>query len=655
MIDPTAFYPARQLAAEVRAAVLPPPPVLTVSEWADRERVLGSEETSEPGQWKTSRVPYLKGVMDACSDPTVRTVVFKGSARIGKTSVIENLLGFVIDQDPCPVLLVNPSEGKSKDFSKEKFTPMVRNTPVLRGKVAESKTRDSENTLLHKTFQGGYVAMVGSNTPSGLDARTCKIVIFDELDKCAKAAKAFGDPRALAKNRTLTYPGRYLHLLLSTPSEEGDSPIDEEYAKTDMCQIYVPCPHCGEMQTLKMDRIRWPDGHPESAYYVCGADGCGAIISDADKLEMLNHHEWRPERPDVVGARGFWCWAAYSPWVTFAQIATVFVERRHDGMESFKVFVNEWLGETWKPNQGQESRVEGLLARARESRYISGVVPNEVGILFGSGDVQGDRLEVLVRGVGIRKKKCTIKHVVISGNLATLAPWNRLEKIILSNWTREDGQQMRIKRFCLDAGGHYNKEVLAFCRRPRMRGFVVPVRGATRPQIKVAIKAKRTANLWMLDTVALKDTIYAELRIENSAMPGYQQFPSDLEANYFQQLTCEKKIKGKYAPVPEDARNEIIDLHAYIDGAEAIHGLRKGEIEELVQFYADGLAFRAGGEQEEPEPAEPVEPLGEVEAEDAEVVPVAPPPELPRGRKRGAGASIPRRPGGMMGGGILGW
>jgi phage terminase large subunit GpA-like protein len=607
VFDVAGLASSETLAAEVRGSVLPPPPVLTVSEWADTKRVLGSEETSEPGQWKTDRVPYLRAIMDAFSDPEVRTVVVKGSARIGKTEFFNNVIGFTIDQDPCPFLLVYPSEGKAKDFSKEKLAPMLRNTPALRGKVREAKSRDSGNTLLNKQFQGGYIAMVGSNTPNGLDSRTCRIVAFDELDKAAKSAKNLGDPRALAKNRTLTYPGRYKHLFVSTPSEEGDSPITEEYEKTNMQRLYLPCAHCGEFDILHVDWIDWPENHPEEATYTC--HHCGAQISDADKSGMLARHEWRAERPGITEAQGFALNALYSPWTTWAQIAKAKVEAAHAGPEQLKVFINEWLGENWKPNQGQDAKVEGLLKRARESRYISGVVPNECGILFGAVDVQGDRVELLVRGVGVGEKQWTIKHEVIPGNLAMTDPWDRLEKLILSTWERADGQQMKIRKLCLDVGGNHGKEAWAFCRRQSVKGVVVPARGNKYPQKRPAIRSKRKSTLWLLDGTQLKDTIHGNLKIDIPEFAGYQSFPNDLEASYFQQLTVERKVKGHYNPVPDGAPNEIADLHAYVDGAMHIYGLRKNELEDLVDYYAKGKGRKKATTEEAPSaPSRPVRP-----------------------------------------------
>ena len=48
--------------ADATLTLFAPPPTLTVSQWADRERRLSPEASAEPGQWDTSRAEYLRGV-----------------------------------------------------------------------------------------------------------------------------------------------------------------------------------------------------------------------------------------------------------------------------------------------------------------------------------------------------------------------------------------------------------------------------------------------------------------------------------------------------------------------------------------------------------------------------------------------------------------
>ena len=131
---------------------LRPPPILKVSEWADLERRLSPEASAEPGRWYTSRAEYLRGIMDAVNDPSVRQVVVMSSAQVGKTELILNILGYHIAHDPAPMLCIQPTLQMSQAFSKDRLAPMLRDTPCLKGKVKDPRSRDSGNTTLHKVF-----------------------------------------------------------------------------------------------------------------------------------------------------------------------------------------------------------------------------------------------------------------------------------------------------------------------------------------------------------------------------------------------------------------------------------------------------------------------------------------------------------------------
>ena len=153
--------------ADATLTVFAPPPTLTVSQWADRERRLSPEASAEPGQWDTSRAEYLRGVMDAISDPTVTRVVVAKGSQVGYTECLGNIIGFHIDQDPAPILVVQPTVEMAEAWSKDRLAPMIRDTPCLAGKVQSPLTRDSGNTLRQKVFTGGRLAIVGANSPAG--------------------------------------------------------------------------------------------------------------------------------------------------------------------------------------------------------------------------------------------------------------------------------------------------------------------------------------------------------------------------------------------------------------------------------------------------------------------------------------------------------
>jgi hypothetical protein len=255
MMTPALFLPGTAvLRRTVRAAlkVLTPPPELTISDWADANRRLSSEASAEPGRWRTSRAEYQRGIMDAISDARVETVVVMSSSQTGKTEAQLCAVGYHIDRDPAPIMVVMPTERDAETWSKDRFSPMARDTPCLVGKIADPKSRDGTNKILHKRFPGGHLTIVGANAPSGLASRPIRLLFCDEVDRYPFSAGAEGDPVNLAKKRTVTFWNRKI-VLVSTPTIRGASRIETAYAESDQRQFRVPCPECGTEQVL-----RWP-------------------------------------------------------------------------------------------------------------------------------------------------------------------------------------------------------------------------------------------------------------------------------------------------------------------------------------------------------------------------------------------------------------
>ena len=141
------------------AAVLKPPPELTLSEWADKYRVLSAESSAEPGRWHTDKAPYQREIMDAIGDQHVRKVVVMSAAQIGKTAMLMNMLGYYMHYYPAPVLVMQPTLEMGQTFSKDFLAPMIRDTPELRDKV-DVKSRYSGNTIMKKNFPGGHITIV---------------------------------------------------------------------------------------------------------------------------------------------------------------------------------------------------------------------------------------------------------------------------------------------------------------------------------------------------------------------------------------------------------------------------------------------------------------------------------------------------------------
>ena len=559
---------AATLHAECSLAVLPPPPKLTVSEWADRFRVLSAEASGEPGQFRTDRAPYQRGIMDALSSPLVTTLVAMCSAQVGKTEMLNNAVGFFIHQDPSPVMVVQPTIQMAEAWSKTRLAPMLRDTPALRGRVADVKSRDSGNTILDKTFPGGLLVIRGSNAPAGLASQPIRVVLCDEVDRFDESAGTEGDPVDLAFKRTTTFTGRRKHVLISTPGIKGHSRIEKAWNESDQRRYFVPCPHCQEPQHLEWKQVIFDPDHPEEAIYACRA--CGGVITDAHKQAMLRAGTWVATGP-FRGTAGFHLNELYSPWRRFGEIATDFIKATHRGPESLKVWVNTSLGEPGDLREGDMLQAEGLAARARASTYLSGTVPAGVGLMVASVDVQDDRLELMVVGIGIGEEEWVVDHRLFPGNLATTEPWDRLHEVLARDWPREGGGSMRIRSTACDIGGHFTRQVYAFCKRGKgISGKVHPIKGATTPQARLVRRSGAKARLWLVDTVAAKDQVLSRLRIEAPGF-GHIHFPNDLDPILFEQLLSEKPVRrgGRraYEKVTKDARNEALDLMVYCAAA----------------------------------------------------------------------------------------
>ena len=177
---------------------LRPDPLLTVSEWADKFRVLSTVDSGEPGPWSTARTPYLKEVMDCLSpsSPIERTVLMK-AAQLAGTNAGLNWLGYVVHQAPGPMLVVQPTVEVAKRFSKQRVGPLVESSPALRDLVRDPRARDSGNTVLSKEFPGGVVMMTGANSAVGLRSMPVRFLFLDEVDGYPADADDEGDPVAL--------------------------------------------------------------------------------------------------------------------------------------------------------------------------------------------------------------------------------------------------------------------------------------------------------------------------------------------------------------------------------------------------------------------------------------------------------------------------
>ncbi len=539
------------------------PPKLTVSEWADQFRRLSPEASAEPGVWITSRAEYQRGIMDAISDPRIDTVVVMSSAQVGKTEIVNNVIGFHVAQDPAPVLVLMPTLELGEAWSKDRLAPMLRDTPALRGKIKDARSRDSGNTLLHKAFPGGHLTICGANSPASLASRPIRVVLCDEVDRYPASAGTEGDPVTLARKRSATFWNRKL-VLTSTPTVKGGSRIEMAFEASDQRRYWVPCPHCGEHQVLRWSSVRWPPTEPHRAAIHCVA--CGCEWTDVERWAAIKRGEWRAEAP-TNSVAGFHLSELYSPWSRIGEIAQAFIEAKKSP-ETLKAWTNTSLGETWE-DAGERIDDTGLMDRREEWSDA----PADVLVLTAGVDVQDNRLEVEIVGWGRDEESWSLGWHVIHGDPSAPALWADLDRLLTTPLRREDGAELSIAAAAVDSGGHHTQAVYAYCR-DRYRRRVYAIKGMAGPGRPVwPKKASKNnsgrVNLFLVGVDAAKEAVYARLKIARPGA-GFCHFPADREADYFAQLTAET-ISTRYTkgfPVRvwtkrPGARNEALDCRVY--------------------------------------------------------------------------------------------
>ena len=561
-----------------------PPEDLTVSQWADKNRRLTSESSAEVGKWRTSRTPYMFDILDSFTDPLIEHIVVVAASQVGKSETINNMVGYCIDQDPGPILLIQPTIDDVKRYSEMRIAPMIRETRCLKRKVADPKSRDAANTKRQKSFPGGVLVMTGSNVAHDLSSMPIRYVFGDERDRWATSAGSEGDPWELAVARTRTFYNKKM-VEVSTPTVKGASAIENSYNLGTMERWKTQCPHCGEYVEVTFDNIRFEydaaeNGdkkifHISEIFYVCPE--CGGISDEHTmKSQPAKWVATVPEARKHHKTRSFWLTAWVSPWATWESIILQFLQAGTDSAK-LQVVYNTQFGELWE-ERGDMASEDDVMAR-RE--VYEAEVPDGVLLLTCGVDTQDDRLEYEVVGHRRFGETWGIKKGVILGRPDTEEVWERLDEVLSHKYKFKSGVSLQISLTFIDEGGHFTQEVRQHCLA-RQYDHVFAIKGANRPDIpytappkkqKIVVNGKVIGQVWVYEigVNAGKQKIVDNLRVQS---PGanYCHFPlrDDYGKQFFKQLMSEHlayvpKLKHpwQWQKIPGHERNEAFDIRNY--------------------------------------------------------------------------------------------
>lgn len=638
---------------------LAPRRALTVSQWADLERVLSPKQSPEPGRWSTDRNPLLREPMDALSVRSgVHDVVLVWPIQFGKTEVACNVVGYTMDHDPCPVMVCLPGEVSLNKWVAQKLQPMIDETPAVRSTLASVASREAANTRTFKDFAGGQLYIEHAGSPSRLKSTSVRKLLVDELDEFAANLVGGDDPVEMLAGRTSAFPASYQRLYISTPQLRSSSRIWWLWEKSDQRRYHVPCPHCAEPQPLQWPGLHWsplpPEhGRPRRVWYVCSA--CGA---EGDELAWKGHipaGHWRPGNP-ASRVRGYTANCLYYPLglgPRWHDLVELWLDAQGDPAR-LKTFVNDRLAEPWEDKRGVN--VKANLVQERALPYPLRTAPHGVLRVTAGVDTQDDRLEVHIVGWGRGRRWWVLDYVVLPGDPALPDVWAAVTELLNRPILHACGALLQVEAASFDMLGHRTEHVKHFVRQRRVRRPMASY-GAKANTAPILSRAKlqdvtwrgktdkRGVHVYQIGTVDAKHALFAALAADHDAHQAWLQqpdaddkpatpdtlchFSADLPDEYFAGLVSEvyNPSKNRFEKRRGAVRNEPLDtwVHAYAATHHPELRLHRARTADWERWEADLIA-RAP----RPDAAEPAAPGAPAPAVPAAVPPRALPPRQRR-------------------------
>lgn len=554
--------------------LLAPPEQLSVSEWADEYRILDSRSSAMPGPWSNEVTPYLVGIMDEFTNYETEKIVFCKPTQCGGTEALQNMIGYIIMQDPSPTMIVYPTDTLARSVSENRLKPMLLATPEI------AKQYDENSSLLELQFNSMYLTLTGSNSPSGLASKPIRFLMLDEVDKYPGASGREADPIKLATERTKTFHNKKIYITSTPTLKTGHIWKEKESADIEK-HYFVPCPHCGEYIEFKFQNIKFPDGddmsyadRAEFANYVC--QECGCVITDNDKHSMLREGEWRVVRHNTKYVRSiaFWINTLYSPFVRWSDIAKEFLLTK-DNPEDFQNFVNSWLAEPWEDTK---LKTNADLVLERQTEVPQYVVPSWAKLLTAGVDVQENSLYWSIRAWGDFLTSQNIAH-------GQALSFDEIDRVMNLQYMTEDGVPM-VVNLCLVDSGDQTDMVYDFCTLHAE--YALPAKGSSHAQLshyKLSKINKEGSSAYGMTLVLVDSGKYKDLiagRMQRSNGKGSWMVYDGCDREYAEQVTAEHKVNVKSGGVVRQtwvlkhshSDNHYLDTEVYAAAAADILGVR---------------------------------------------------------------------------------
>ncbi len=609
------------------------PEKLSISQWAEKYRRVTAID-AKPGPWLPTEVPHLVKIMDTISLPQVRECYLCMPERGGKTQVLLNAMGWIIDQGNKSgnIFWLMPTEAEAKKAMGERIIPVLKATDSFGrpGRLARylSKYDDDTKRGTVRFTTGTRLFPAWANSPASMASFFGKLNIGDEIDKFESSTREGTDAITLIRKRARDDRSRTKNLFASTPGRLRKIYRLATSEAQQTWEYHLRCPHCAAPIIPTEEQLDLPAAATPAAIELHGCSlycpACGAEIDEQQRHQAYKDGSWRCTRgSDNPKAEtiGFHMSAYCLPRVPIAEIAAAYLRAQQGGLVEKTAYANGYRVTDYDPPRASED-YRAILAHCDDRPRD--LVPTDTAALVLQVDTQMDGFYFEVAALGYASPGGSVtSHLVRKGYLLHFADLIELSR---KTWHDAEGREYRIRSALIDSGGgrkagmppkhSRTKEVYEFCRA---NPLFQPVKG--RPRRDKAIQYAKLdvwpgtskpipGGLWLLnlDVHFFKDALATALHV-TPGDPGsfvlYSGYTEQQLTSKTPGITPENELTDYAKHLCAEFRNELGNWeHDHKAGRNDWHDCATYRMAHIEILYQQGALTRPAAETKKTKPAD---------------------------------------------------
>ena len=546
------------------------------------EEVIGDIAVDEDGgRFDFDQAPWTRAVCKWWTDSDVRTIWLIQGSQTCKTTIMMLLGLYAAKHDPGPGMWIGAVEDEVGKFVLQRFKPFLEAADPSTRTKRKSDWRTTDLRIF------GRMLMHFAWATSGRRLRSwpCRYIFGDECGIWPVTLPNIGDVLQYIKKRQRRFKKKKKAIFGTTPAS-ALHPTWKAAIASNFYRWHVPCPHCGHLQYLSFDRVKFGhcrDEHGEwvkerilqQAFYEC--EKCHDRCTERDKTWMINRGELACVDPDTGEARehdigndsvALQVPATYSLYTTWGELAVMFLDAKEAGPEALKVFVTDELAEPSR--EAVDVPTASAIEEAIDHERAAGTVPDNVLAITAGVDVQKNRMYWTVRGWGPGERSYQTAHGVLPRGSED-EPLDILAEVLCTDY------QGKAIAFTFIDSGYKPELVYAFCRKYGRR--IAPSKGASTDIAELVSPRKLEKHdgkpvpggltLHLVNSGYFKAAIHDRLAVPRGS-PREWRLHGDVDRNFREQILAEARTERvergrlveKWVVINKKAGNHFLDVEA---------------------------------------------------------------------------------------------